>query len=315
MMDVLKELAKQPYWIIALILGVVLVAFPCVTIDKDYHWTSHQPTTLLPVVVGIVLLVLSAVAFGYTLVLRRSPGAGGIAGGLDLTRVKEHEGELWTTVGGTEIRISEGRIEDQVADPGAAIALPCNEYFDDQCAGDTKSALGAYVNRVFEGQSAAFVSLMQEECRRRFGSGAEQQKTDDERAVSFGTGRCLLLMRPLGRSTPVALVSTTTQRAGHGLSARISYLFDGMREVVTRLADARLDEVIMPVLGAGHGSIDPPLAFVGLLLAVAEAARYGQGGQRLKRVKIVIFRRTSNAPPEVDPIVVRRALALIGSHG
>src|SRR5262249_40140788 len=136
---------------------------------------------------------------------------------------------------------------------------------------------------------------------------------DDERAESFGPGRCVLLIKPLNRSVSVALVSTTTQRAGEGLSARISYLFDGMREMVTRLADARLKEVTMPILGSGHGGIDPPLAFVGLLLALAEAARYGQGGQRLRRVTIVVFKPEPNGSAVVDKLVVRRALALIGS--
>ena len=54
----------------------------------------------------------------------------------------------------------------------------------------------------------------------------------------------------------------------------------------------------MPILGAGHGRIDPPLAFVGLLLAVAEAARYGQGGQRLRKVTIIVFKRTQTPPPK-----------------
>ena len=86
-----------------------------------------------------------------------------------------------------------------------------------------------------------------------------------------------------------------------------------MRELVAHLADARLDDIAMPILGAGHGRIDRPLALVGLLLAVAEAARYGQGGQRLKRVTIVVFKRDADSPAEVDKVVVRRALALIGS--
>lgn len=313
MIDAFKELLKQPYWVIALILGVGLVTFPCITIDKDYHWVTHSPNPFLPVVVGIVMLLLSSVSFAFTLLSKRSANADNVGAGLDLTRVKESKGVLWTTVGRCEIRIVEGRIQDHVCEAGVAVVLPCNEYFDDRCTGDTKSALGAYVNRVFEGQVAAFISLMKDECRKKLGTGVEQQKTDEERAESFGAGRCVLLIKPLDRSVPVALVSTTTQRAGQGLAARISYLFDGMRELVARLADARLTEVAMPILGAGHGGIDPPLAFVGLLLAVAEAARYGQGGQRLKRVTIVVFKKDEDSPAAVDQVVVRRALALIGT--
>jgi hypothetical protein len=35
-----------------------------------------------------------------------------------------------------------------------------------------------------------------------------------------------------------------------------------MREVGFSLADARINDVTMPVLGAGHGRIDPALALV-----------------------------------------------------
>jgi hypothetical protein len=49
---------------------------------------------------------------------------------------------------------------------------------------------------------------MKEEAARRLGSGVERKKTRDESALSFGTGRCLLLLKPLGHSTAVAMVST-----------------------------------------------------------------------------------------------------------
>lgn len=309
MMKFTAKLLDQPYWIIALLLGVGLVALPCVTIDKDYHWQPHSPNTLIPVAIGVALLLLSSVVFGFTLLQNQKAAAG-----IDLTRVKESNGVLWTTVGDCEIDVISGRIEDQKQEAGSVIALPCNEYFDDECAFDPRSALGAYVNRVFDGQAEAFISFAKKECRKRLEPGEEQQKTSDVRAVSFGVGRCVLLAKRLGRPVQIALVSTATQRDGLGLSGRISYLFDGMRELITCLANARLQEIIMPVLGAGHAGIDPPLAFVGLLLAVAEAARYGYGGRRPKRVTIVVFRRDEKSAPQVDPIVVRRALALIGSR-
>jgi len=312
MTNVLNALLKQPYWVIALLVGASFVAIPCVSVEKG-SFSTHAPTTLWLPAVGIVLLILSWTAFGYTLFFK-SPGHVGDAGaGLDLTRVKQSDGVFWTTVGGCEIRVVNGRVEDFVCEPGTAIALPCNEYFDDRCVDDAGSALGAYVGRVFEGQVPEFVLLMKDESRKKLGPGQEQQKTEGELAQSLGPGKCVLLMNPLGRTTPVALVSTTTQRAGEGLSARISYLFDGTRSLVTRLADTRFSKVAMPVLGAGHGQIDPPLAFVGLLLAVAEAARYGQGAQRLKKVTVIVFKPDANKSPVVDPIVVQRALALISS--
>ena len=307
-------LLKQPYWVIALILGAALVAGPCITIDKNFSWNTHPPTTYLLVSVGLALLLLSIIAFGYSLWSEHRSNKDDVGSGVDLARVKESKGALWTRVSGCEIRVVTGRIEAYEGAPGFAVVLPCNEYFDDRCVDDTRSALGAYVNRVFEGQAEAFVSLLKEECKRKLGPGIEQQKTDEQRAVSFGVGHCILLVKPLGCAVPIALVSTTTQRAGQGLLSRISYLFEGMRVLVALLANERINEIVMPVLGSGHGGLDPPLALVGLLGAVAEAARYGQGGQRLKKVTIVLFKKDAKSAPQVDQVVVRRALALIGSR-
>ena len=103
-----------------------------------------------------------------------------------------------------------------------------------------KSTLGAHASPIFDDQSAEFVSLLQQECVRHLGSPHEQQKTEKERGWSYGVGRCLFIAKPLGRFVPIAAVSTTTPRAGEGLSGRISYLFSGMRELVGAVADARI---------------------------------------------------------------------------
>jgi len=89
----------------------------------------------------------------------------------------------------------------------------------------------------------------------------------------------------------------------------MSYLFEGMRELTRRLADARVKKIVMPVLGAGHAGMNAPLALVGLLLAVAEIARYGESG--LGSVTIVVFKKDGESPPAVPKNVARRALALI----
>jgi hypothetical protein len=79
------------------------------------------------------------------------------------------------------------------------------------------------------------------------------------------------------------------------------------------LVDARLNNVIMPILGAGHGRIATALAFVGLLLAIAETARYLPGGTPLRSVTVIVFQKDAKSMAQVDPTVVRRVLALVGS--
>jgi pimeloyl-ACP methyl ester carboxylesterase len=231
--------------------------------------------------------------------------------GVDLGAVQENWGEIRTTVNGCEIRVVNGRIEEFARTADCAIVLPCNEYFDDECADDRRSVLGAYVNHVFAGKVSEFKSLVTTEIRKRFQSEGSREKEEGIYVDSFGTGRCLLLSAPLGDQTPIALLSTTTQRAHKGLFAQVSFLFPGMNELFGRLADKRIREVAMPILGAGHGGIRAPHALVGLLLAIADAARYGQIAP--ERVTIVVFKKDAQSIPAVDNIIVRRTLALIAS--
>ena len=234
--------------------------------------------------------------------------------GLDPTLVIEKEGRISAKISGCEITALPGRIEECPITSRTVVVLPCNEYFDDECAHDTRSALGAYVNKVFPGRVETFISCIRNECEKRLGAGTEHQKKEHERALSFGAGRALLIPNALDSMIPVALVSTTIQRAGQGLIAKTSFLFDGICELVTRLVDEHLNEIVMPILGAGHGGMDAATAFVSLVLALAEAIRYVPG-RPLRRVTIVIFKKDAESPCEVDPIVVRRALALAGAPG
>jgi hypothetical protein len=102
-------------------------------------------------------------------------------------------------------------------------------------------------------------------------AGTERQKREHERAISFGPGRALLIQNALGSDIPIALVSTTTQRS--------------------------------------DGGMDSATAFVSLVLALAEAIRYVPG-RPVRSATIVLFRKDQTSDCEVDPVVVRRALAL-----
>ena len=122
----------------------------------------------------------------------------------------------------------------------------------------------------------------------------------------------MLLLSPLKHAISVALISTTTQRAGQGLTASFTHLLNGIRELFQQLADQRLNEVAMPILGAGHGGIDPPRALTGLLLALAEASQYQRGKQR-RKVKIVIYKKSINDPSEVSTALARQILQLMAN--
>ncbi|MDB4873937.1 MAG: hypothetical protein JWM41_383 [Gemmatimonadetes bacterium] len=220
---------------------------------------------------------------------------------------------LISTVGSCEIQIRAGRMEDQSVAANTVAVLPCNEYFDDNCAADSRSALGSWVAKRLGGRSQEFMADVKRECLSRFGHGNPTAKTESESGMSFGIGRCLLLQSPLGSPIPIALLSTTTQRAGVGLAAQVSYLFPAIEDLVRRMADARLNNAIIPVLGAGHGGIEPAEALCGLLLAISQEARRPRNP--LRQVTIVVFRRDARSPIEIQPVRIKQALSIVGSIG
>jgi Domain of unknown function (DUF6430) len=228
-------------------------------------------------------------------------------------RVTESGGAIKTHIGVHEIQVVYGEIDKIPLHDFEVVALPCNEYFDNLCSGDTRSALGAFVESYFPGQADEFSNLISERCTATLGEGKTFQKTSTEAANSFGVGSSILLRKPLGFAHSVALVATTTQRAGQGLSGRVSYLFAAMHNLFATLADARLNRVLMPLMGAGHGGISPQLALVGILLALAEATRAGTELQGAKKITVVIYRSTTHEQLSISPADIRRALALVAN--
>jgi len=102
MIDVLKELFKQPYWTLALIFDVILISFPFVT-KTNNGWEARSPQTWALVYVGFGLLLLSAAAFWFSLRAKRAGKEEEMGRGVDLTRVKERDGVLWTVVSGCQM--------------------------------------------------------------------------------------------------------------------------------------------------------------------------------------------------------------------
>jgi len=318
-LDGVKTVLKQPFWVVVFVVGAVLTALPCVDFNGAKGFTTHDPHSWPLFCMGAALIPLSLLFFLINFVAEHNVKAQAeltaLDAGLDTSRVEKIDSAFSPRIGECEIRVEFGRIEEFAPESESIFLLPCNEYFDRACITDPKGALGAYVGRVFVGRTSDFADLVQSQIGEKLGAPTSCQKTDTEKGFSYGAGRALLLQNVLKTEQTIALVSTTTQRAGEGLIARISYLFAGLTGLVNSLAETtRIREIAMPLLGAGHGGIAPPLALVGLLVALAEAIRDGVGARRLKKVTIIVFRKDANSKPEVHPTVVCRALALISQQ-
>jgi hypothetical protein len=191
-----------------------------------------------------------------------------------------------TQLGRITVHLELGRIQDyQSDDPRSVIALPANEYFDDECIRDTNSSLGAFVQHHFNGNVDEFLRQVRAElvglpCQRV--PRAERRIED-----SFGIGQAIFLgeLLPVHR---VILVSATTERVGIGLRAEPHFLYAALQGVVETMNARRLDSLTMPVFGSGHGGMPLIVALLFNLLALRSIFR-DDVGCHIRQVRIVIY--------------------------
>jgi O-acetyl-ADP-ribose deacetylase (regulator of RNase III) len=185
-------------------------------------------------------------------------------------------------LGRTCVRVEPGRIQDYASDDSrAVIALPANEYFDDECVADTNSSLGAYVQHHFPDRTKEFVR----EIRSNLADVPSQRVPRAEGRIdeSYGIGKAILMDR-----RRLVLVSATTERAAIGLRAEPHFLYAAIEGVAEVMNENRLSSLTMPVLGSGHGGMPLSIALLFNLLAVRSILNEDVG-RKLREVRLVVF--------------------------
>lgn len=188
-------------------------------------------------------------------------------------------------LGRASVFIETGRIQDyQSADSRTVVALPANEYFDDECISDTNSSLGAFVQHHFKDTIAAFVGQVRSE----LADTPSQRVPRAERRIdeSYGIGEAVFLSIP--PDYRLILVSATTERTGIGLRAEPHFLYAALEGIAEAMNERRLNSLTMPVLGSGHGGMPLPIAILFNLLAV-RSILVEDLGRHMREIRIVVF--------------------------
>lgn len=198
----------------------------------------------------------------------------------------EWPGAISVQLARTSVRVEVGRIQDcQSTDTRAVIALPANEYFDDECISDTNSSLGAFVQHHFKNSVADFIRQVNAELI----DVPSQRVPRAERRIdeSYGIGETILLSK-LQPDYRLILVSATTERTGVGLRAEPHFLYAALESVIEKMNEHRLNHLVMPVFGSGHGGMPLPVAILFNLLAARSILAEGLG-RNIKEIRIVVF--------------------------
>lgn len=208
--------------------------------------------------------------------------------------------------GRADLTATFGRIEDCPCDAEESIvALPANEFFDDACIFDHRSALGAFVGTHFGDRIDAFKRTVSEKVRVLRQALVEREVGEFQE--SYGVGTSLLIKVPGVPEKRVILSAVTRKRAGEGIKAEPTYVFASVQAISRIMNDERLTDLYVPLLGSGHGDMDHDLALLCLALALANTPD-------IRHANIVIFRRTPEATPILAPEIVRKILSFVAGE-
>ncbi|MGA9391982.1 MAG: hypothetical protein WBV69_16240 [Candidatus Sulfotelmatobacter sp.] len=193
----------------------------------------------------------------------------------------------------------------QPTNSGSAVVLPANEFFDERCFSDDRTAAGAFIGKYFSPLGASelkdlvHLQLRGHDCQSvPTGAGTGKQ--------SYGVGTCVYLGQPLGQPVRMIFAAVASEQPPHGLRTDLSTIFKAVEEVKCNLASERLTAIFVPVLGAGKGGVPAEIAFMTLVSALLEA-RCRDGGHHLREMHIVIFQGEGKAP-QIPHRKAKRAL-------
>lgn len=224
----------------------------------------------------------------------------------DVSSVRQTHNGYSVKLGDLKITVSLGRIEEcDCTASNCLVALPANEYFDDECIHDSHSALGAFMQRHFANEIPAIQTLVSGQLAGK--PTKDVEKTPGEIAKSYGIGTCVYLNKPLSLDQRVAMIVVTTQRADVGLRADASYIFTAAETLYRTMANHRLTRLHIPIIGSGHGGLRGEVSLVTMLIAFGELNRM-RSAYCIRDINIVVFKRDDASDASVSSATIRRAL-------
>ena len=173
-----------------------------------------------------------------------------------------------------------------------------------QCISDPNSALGAFVQHHFRDSVADFVGQVRAELTdipsRRI------PRTERRIDESYGIGEAIFLSK-LQPDYRLILVSATTERTAVGLRAEPHFLYAALEGIIETMNEHRLNSLVMPVMGSGHGGIPLPIAILFNLLAVRSMLAEDLG-RHVREIRIVVFDGNSG---EVTPATMHHIISRV----
>lgn len=176
-----------------------------------------------------------------------------------------------------------------------AIVLPANTCFDDECIKDTRSALGAFLNRHFPTAINELQTMISEKAEALIQKDGSSNKM-------YPAGTTILLEKPLGSQFKILITAVTDISSDNRIKADTISVVAAIKEVCKLSASKRISGLRMPVIGTGHGGLDFSASLSLILLQVVQSVIH-EGCHYLKNITIVVYDPNNERQKEVHRIV------------
>jgi hypothetical protein len=223
-----------------------------------------------------------------------------------LTKIRAGKNSIVVTINHAKVELCFGKIQDSIhSQPKALFALPANDLFDDECITDKRSALGAFINEIFPNRAHEVVNLTRKKLAEKEFDGRVDSSTGTPR---YEAGTTIMFCNPLEKEIRMAFVSVTSDKGSEGICCEASYVLRAIKGIHRLMNMKRMDTLVIPLLGSGHGGLMPQLSLLCMLISFTECLRE-PSGHHLKHVRIVIFQDDKDKKPSISKWRARRLLA------
>lgn len=294
----MKELFKEKLPHIFGVAGIIFIflsMFSVKDITKlDISFVS--PIKTAPAFTGIIFITLS-------ILWHLAPHLTVPLSWTALSKIRKISNGFQTTIESATIEICFGQIQELIkTETTALVALPANDLFDDKCIEDTRSSLGAFVNNIFPNQVHQISNLVKDKL--------PAASVVHNGIPRYDIGSTIYFDRPLSKDIRLAFLAVTTVTENYGIRCEAPDIFKAIKGVHRLISAQRLDTVVLPVIGSGHGGLRPPVSLICMLIAFAECLKE-PSGHHIKSVRIVVFQENKHTKPSISYWQARRLLAFV----
>lgn len=223
-----------------------------------------------------------------------------------ITKIKRGKDFINVKIGHAKLELCFGKIQDSIiSNPNYLFALPANDLLDDECITDGRSSLGAFISKEFPNMVNEVVDLTKKKLEENEFFGNFDSSSGKKR---YEAGTTVYFNNPLGKEIKMAFVSVTSVKDHEGIRCEASYIIRAMKGIHRLMNIKRLEDLVIPLIGSGHGGLKPQLSLICMLISIVECLRE-PSGCHIKNVKIVVYRDDKSKKSIISRWRAQRLLA------